>query len=172
MKIAVIGYSGSGKSTLAETLAKGYDIPLLHLDKVHWLPGWQERPREEGRAMVEAYLDKHPDWVIDGNYSHYCYERRLEEADRIILMQLPRLQCLFRVWKRVIKYKNKSRSSITEGCPEKIDGEFIVWILWKGRRKKNREAFRRIAEQYRDKTIRLTSQREIDDYLVKMKVSS
>ena len=167
MKIAVIGYSGSGKSTVAETLAKRYDIPLLHLDKVHWLPGWQERKNEEGQAMVEAFLNDNSDWVIDGNYSRYHYERRLAEADQIILMQLPRLQCLFRAWKRAIKYKNKSRSSITEGCPEKLDGEFIAWILWKGRRKKNREAFRAIARQYQDKTIRLCSQRAIDRFMSK-----
>ena len=43
MKIAVIGYSGSGKSTLAKFLGEKYDIPVLHFDRIHWLPGWNER---------------------------------------------------------------------------------------------------------------------------------
>lgn len=47
MRIAVIGYSGSGKSTLAARLGAAYGVPVLHLDSVHWLPGWVERPREE-----------------------------------------------------------------------------------------------------------------------------
>ncbi len=58
MKIMVIGYSGSGKSTLAEYLGKKYEIPILHLDHIFWLPGWKSRSREEmqrieiGRAHV------------------------------------------------------------------------------------------------------------------------
>ena len=38
MKIAVIGYSGSGKSTLAKHLGEETGYPVLHLDKVNFLP--------------------------------------------------------------------------------------------------------------------------------------
>ena len=48
MKIMVIGYSGSGKSTLAEYLGKKYQIPILHLDHIFWLPGWE--PPQGGNA--------------------------------------------------------------------------------------------------------------------------
>ena len=47
MKIAIIGYSGCGKSTLARCLGKYYHIPVLFLDRVHWLPGkagWRVYP--------------------------------------------------------------------------------------------------------------------------------
>jgi len=47
MKIAVNGYSGSGKSTLARRLGELYQIPVLHLDTVHWLGG-------EGRGTGEV----------------------------------------------------------------------------------------------------------------------
>jgi adenylate kinase family enzyme len=43
MKIAIIGYSGSGKSTLTRKLAEHYKVEALHLDSVHFLPGWIER---------------------------------------------------------------------------------------------------------------------------------
>lgn len=52
MKIMVIGYSGSGKSTLSQYLGKKYGIPVLHLDRMFWLPGWKALPREEMREMV------------------------------------------------------------------------------------------------------------------------
>ena len=80
MKIAVIGYSGSGKSTLAAALGKEYGADVLHLDSVHFLPGWKERPDEEKRRVVEAFLDSHDSWVIDGTYTKLFYERRTEET--------------------------------------------------------------------------------------------
>lgn len=43
MRIAIIGYSGAGKSTLAKALGAQYDCPVLHLDALHFLPGWHER---------------------------------------------------------------------------------------------------------------------------------
>lgn len=78
MRIAIIGYSGSGKSTLAAQLGQSYGVPVLHLDSVHWLPGWVERAREEEKALVRAFLDRNESWVIDGNYSALYYEERLK----------------------------------------------------------------------------------------------
>lgn len=86
MKIAVNGYSGSGKSTLARRLGELYQIPVLHLDTVHWLPGWEEKAEEQERSEVRAFMDRNASWVIDGNYRKLEYERRLQEADRIIFM--------------------------------------------------------------------------------------
>ncbi|UNU72638.1 hypothetical protein LU293_05835 [Moraxella nasovis] len=51
MKIAIIGFSGSGKSTLAKYLAKVYGLSVLHLDAVHWLPNWQERPLHDKQCV-------------------------------------------------------------------------------------------------------------------------
>lgn len=58
MKIMIIGTSGSGKSTLAQTLGQRYGVPVLHLDAVHFLPGWVERTPEEETALVEQFLDR------------------------------------------------------------------------------------------------------------------
>jgi Adenylate kinase and related kinases len=54
MKIAIIGYSGSGKSTLAAKLGKFYHAEVLHLDSVHFLPGWVER----NAGLRKRYGDK------------------------------------------------------------------------------------------------------------------
>ena len=86
MKIAILGTSGSGKSTLAKCLGERYGLPVLHMDTVHFLPGWVERPFAEEEAIVRQFLDENAGgWVIDGNYSKTCYARRLEEADFKIL---------------------------------------------------------------------------------------
>ena len=83
MKIAILGTSGSGKSTLAKRLGETYGLPVLHMDTVHFLPGWVERPFEEEETIIRRFLDENAGgWVIDGNYTKTCYARRLEEADQ------------------------------------------------------------------------------------------
>ena len=77
MKIAILGLSGSGKSTLAKQLGSFYHAPVLHLDAVHFLPGWVERVPGEEEQLVTSFLDTHNSWVMDGNYTKTCYARRL-----------------------------------------------------------------------------------------------
>lgn len=115
-KIAIIGYSGSGKSTLAQQLGKQYSCEVLHLDRVFWLPGWRERDSSESNEIVSDFLDTHDSWIIDGNYKFICFDRRMNEADRIIFLDFPMHICLYRALKRYFSNRGKSRESITEGC--------------------------------------------------------
>lgn len=164
MKIAVLGYCGAGKSTLARTLGERYGVPVLHFDAVHHAPGWQVRDREEAHRMVREFME-HPGWIMDGNYTKFEYQRRLEEADQILLLLFPRLACFVRAWRRYIRFRGKSRPDMAEGCQEKMDLEFMWWILWKGRTREKRAAFRQVAEQYPEKTVVLKRQKDIDRYL-------
>ena len=172
MKIAVIGYSGRGKSTLAALLGERYGLPVLHLDTVHWLPGWQERAPEEKMRMVKDFMDGHSDWVIDGNYSKLLFDRRMEEADHIVLMDFNRFTCFARAYRRYRTYKGKSRASMTEGCPEKIDREFTLWLLFKGRTKARRAIFKRVLQKYSSKTRVLHNQKELSAYRKEMEHGS
>lgn len=164
VKIAVLGYSGSGKSTLAGKLGARYGADTLYMDQVFWLPGWEHRQREEMRGLVGEYLDTHGDWVIDGNYSRILFERRMEEADRIVILRFSAPACLSRVWKRYRQNRGRARVSMTEGCPEKLDTEFIWWILYKGRDKQFRDLLRQVEERYPEKTVVLRNQRQLDNY--------
>ena len=161
----VVGYSGSGKSTLARALSAHYGVPALHLDAVQFRAGWQERPREEQREILGAFLDANGGWVVDGNYTWNHFERRLEESDRIVLMLFPRLAALWRVVKRYHTYKGKVRPDMGEGCAEKLDWAFVRWVLWEGRGKKQRTRWRGVAAQYPEKCVVLRSQRQIDRWM-------
>lgn len=164
MKIAILGYSGSGKSTLAKAMGEKYGVAVLHLDRVHWLPGWQEREPAVEQAMAAQFLDSHDGWVIDGNYTSLSYQRRLEEADQIVLLLFPRLTCLCRAFRRYVKNKGRTRDSVAEGCPEKFDWEFARWILWDGRKQKARDRYDGIRRTYGEKTVVLKNQRELDAF--------
>ena len=162
MKIAIIGYSGSGKSTLARQLAEGYNIPVLHFDKVQFRPNWEIRPQASKEIMTKTFLDLHKDWVIDGNYSKLSFERRMEEADVILILLFNRFSCLYRVWRRYLKYKNATRSDMADGCTEKLDAEFVKWVLREGRKKSSRQRYQRVMAQYPNKTIVVKNQRQLN----------
>lgn len=164
MKIAVMGYSGAGKSTLARTLGAHYHIPVLHLDRVQFCPSWEERDRAEALALVREFMSQ-PHWVIDGNYAKFEQERRLKEADQIIFLNFSRFTCFFRALRRYFSFRGKNRPDMADGCNEKMDPEFMWWLLWAGRTRPRRERFQRLLNMHPEKTIILENQRALDQYL-------
>ncbi len=90
------------------------------MDTVHFLPGWVERPFEEEEAIIRRFLDENAGgWVIDGNYTKTCYARRLEEADKVIVLWFSPLVCLWRAVRRWQQNKGRVRESSAPGCEEK-----------------------------------------------------
>lgn len=169
MKIAIVGYSGSGKSTLADYCGKVLGIPVLHLDTVQFLPGWAERSDMEKTEIIQAFLLNHSDWVIDGNYSRFFYEQRMEEADQIIFLNFSRMACLIRAARRYFHYRNTVRPDMAPGCKEKLDWEFVRWILWEGRSKSARHRYDKLTADYSGKTIIIHNQRELNSLYQKIK---
>lgn len=165
MKIAIIGYSGSGKSTLAKQLSAYYKIPVLFLDKVKFLPNWVDCGLDESRLMVQDFM-KNDSWVIDGNYRDFLQRQRLEEATKIIFLDFPRYSCLYRAFKRYCKYKNKTREDMANGCVEKMDFEFVNWILREGRTKEIKSHYDEIKKEFADKIVILRNQKEIDLFVL------
>ncbi len=125
-KVLVIGSGGAGKSTLANQLGELLNIEVLHLDKLYWRPRWIETPKPEWRKTVEELLARDA-WIMDGNYSG-TLDIRFEACDTVIFLDMPRTLCLRRVLKRLMMYRNKHRPDMAEGCPEKFNLEFIVWV--------------------------------------------
>lgn len=169
MKIAIIGYSGAGKSTLAEKLSHYYSIPKLHMDTLQFQPGWQDSDREWMLTEMKNFLTKQESWVIDGNYSWCFYEERMKEADQIIFLNFSPLTCLFRAFKRYLKYRGKVRESMAAGCQEQFNWEFIRWILRDGRTNNAKERYQKLSDTYPEKMHILHSQAEIDYFLQSLK---
>lgn len=110
-------------------------------------------------------MDSNASWVIDGNYPKLYYERRMDEADVIVILLFNRFSCLIRAYKRYIKYKNTTRPDMAEGCKEKFDTEFAKWILWDGRTKQAKGRYKDVILQYGEKVIVIKNQKQLDSYI-------
>jgi adenylate kinase family enzyme len=126
-RVLVIGSPGAGKSTLSHALTARTGLPLFHMDKLHWLPGWIERDRDEARGIVEQVLAQDR-WIIDGNYGS-TLPLRIKRADTVVWLDYPTWLCLARVFKRWWQYRSRARPDMTEGCPENLNVEFLLYVL-------------------------------------------
>ena len=163
-RIAVIGSSGAGKSTFSRLLGEITGLPVVHLDRLYWHPGWVQTPREQ---WVEAQREtiEQDKWVIDGNYGS-TMDMRLEAADTVIFLDFPRTLCLVRALKRRVQYHGRTRPDLGEGCEEKMDLEFLKWIWDFPKRERGNILSRLDAASQRGKAIvHLRSPRQTDEYL-------
>lgn len=170
MKIAIIGFSGSGKSTLARELGQFFNIPVLHLDTVQFLPGWNERELVEKQAIVGQFLKENSDWVIDGNYSNILQEERFQAATQIIFMNFSRWRCFYRIVNRYRQNRNQTRVDMAKGCNEKLDFEFAWWVLHKGRNTAKQQHFAKMKQTYPDKWVEIKTSQELKMFLKKTKL--
>ena len=146
-KILVIGSCGAGKSTLAKELSKKLNLPLIVLDQLYWNKNWERTPRDVWRKKVEE-LVKGDSWVIDGNHQN-TFDLRFPVCDTVILLDINRFVCFWRIWKRRML---KNRVDQLDNCEEKIDFNFMKWVLWDypGRGRKEIVQF---IEKYNEKNI-------------------
>jgi adenylate kinase family enzyme len=165
-KILVIGPGGAGKSTLASQLGELLNIEVLHLDKFYWHPGWIEMPKSEWLKTVEELLSRES-WIMDGNYSG-TLDIRFQACDTVIFLDMPRTLCLWRVSKRAMMYRNKSRPDMADGCNEKLNLEFLLWI-WNYPRRTRPKVVRMLESNPEKRIIWLQSQTDVNGFLAHSK---
>lgn len=125
-RIAIIGSGGSGKSTLARKMGDKLNLEVWYLDRLLWKPNWQLTTREEQREIQNELIAKDR-WIIDGNYTR-TLDIRLNAGDTIVFLDISKVICVTRVLKRMIRFRNRTRPDMREGCNEKIDFSFIKWV--------------------------------------------
>jgi len=169
-RIAIVGSGGSGKSVLAIQLGSLLDIPVIHLDAVHWRPDWVAPPREEWHETV-CQLVQGESWIIDGNYGG-TMEIRLQAADTIVFLDMPRTLCIWRVIKRRFQYLGRTRPDMAPGCPEKLDWQFLKWI-WTYPSSRRPGILQLLDEYSHNRPIyRLRSSKEVQEFLQSVKAQA
>ncbi len=125
-RIVILGSGGAGKSTLANHIGHALAIPVTHIDQLFWQPHWQAVDRDTLTARQQAIVSQ-PQWIMDGNYTS-TLDVRLAHADTVIVLNMPRWLCLYRVLIRRIKYHNRTRPDMGADCPERLSWEFLGFI--------------------------------------------
>jgi adenylate kinase family enzyme len=126
-RVLVIGPCGSGKSTLARELAPLMRLPLVHMDQLGWQAGWVETEKDELHARLADVVTQDA-WLIEGNYGS-TLAPRLARADTVIYLDFPIRLCLWRLAKRIITHRGRSRPDMPEGCPERFDAAFFWYVM-------------------------------------------
>ncbi|MCG7493093.1 AAA family ATPase [Thalassobius sp. Cn5-15] len=125
-RVMIVGQPGSGKSTLARQIGQITGLPVVHIDKIHWMPGWQERDRQAKTDMCEE-VHARDQWVFEGGHSA-TWDERLARCDTFVWIDLPYPLRMWRVLTRSARYFGQSRPDLPADCPEQFSWEFYRWI--------------------------------------------
>ena len=161
-RIVIIGCGGAGKSTLARQMGEKLDLPVVHLDKLFWKPGWVQVSPEEFDALHRQALAEEK-WIMDGNFNR-TMEERVARCDAIIYLDFNRFSCLFGVFKRIFTTYGTVRPDMGEGCPERFDWEFLQWV-WNFNKNNRERNYRLLNETEGVETIVLKNRKAVKVFL-------
>ncbi|QKJ90774.1 AAA family ATPase [Agrobacterium pusense] len=126
-RIMIVGCSGGGKSTLSRKLVRRFGLEYISMDReIFWLPGWQLRTRAEQRERIADFVAGER-WLMDGS-NPSSFDLRLPRTDIVIWVRMPRWLCLWGAISRIVKGYGKARPEMAQGCPERLDREFLRYI--------------------------------------------
>ena len=136
-RVVVMGSPGSGKSTFARRLGAATGLPVFHMDRAFWRPGWREAPRDEFAAQVEAWAAQ-PSWIIEGNYTG-TLGPLLARADTLVYLDVPSWLATIRVVRRYLVGWRRTRPDMADDCREQLDPAFFrfTWTWNRLRRERN-----------------------------------
>lgn len=164
-RIMIIGCGGAGKSTLARQLGEKTGLPVVHLDKLFWKPGWVSLSREEFDQVHQDAISRER-WIIDGNFDR-TIPQRLSRCDTVLYLDFSRWACVMGVAKRVLTTYGTVREDMGEGCPERFDLEFLKWV-WDFNKNKRQKNYRLLEEAEGVEVIILKNRREVKRFLASL----
>ena len=107
MKIYIVGSVASGKSTLARKISHITGAPCYHLDEAVYTVdpsepwGNKKRPLEERDHLFQAMLAQRHYIMEDAGRD--CFRAGMEQADTVLLLEIPRIVREKRILLRWVK---------------------------------------------------------------------
>jgi len=125
-RVMIVGQTGSGKSTLARTMGTILNLPVVHIDLIHWTSGWVERSGPE-KDILCAQVHARKTWIFEGGRSP-TWPERLQRADVLIWIDLPLSLRAWRIFWRTLRNRKVSPPDLPEGCPDRFTWQYTKWI--------------------------------------------
>lgn len=125
-KICIIGGAGTGKTSLSNEIGKELNLPIYHIDGIHFKENWLERDESE-RDKIILDIMKKDSWIFDGTYRSTLLDR-LIACDLVIYLDYPTSTQVISSLKRYIKTRGKEKEDIP-GCKEKMDLDFFKYVI-------------------------------------------
>ncbi len=127
-KIVVFGNAWSGKSTFAMKLSEKLWIPAFYLDK-ELMRDHRTRVDAAKESEIIEHIIQQPMRITGWNYT-VTFEQRVVAADTIIYLDIPKIRCIWNVFRRLLKYKywHIDRPDVWVNKESHIDFRFYKWI--------------------------------------------
>lgn len=105
-------------------------LPVVHIDHIHWQPGWIERSSAEKDRLTRA-AHANEEWIFEGGHFR-TFDERLARADTFIWLDFSVWRRLWRVMVRTLRDLGKTRPDLPENCPERINLETLKFahFIW------------------------------------------
>jgi adenylate kinase family enzyme len=164
-RVMIVGQPGAGKSTLARRLGQLTGISVVHIDTIHWQPGWVERSAaEKTRLCLE--VEARDQWIFEGGHST-TWAHRIGRADLLVWIDRSTALRFWRVLVRAVRHRGRTRPDLPEDCPEQLGrlGE-LFRFMWTTR-KVSREKMQKLAATAPPgcRVVRLRSNRQTRRFL-------
>lgn len=160
-RISIVGGSGTGKSTLAKILSQKFNLPVVHLDSINYLPNWEpiNKTKRDNTIISKSLEEK---WIIDGTYNN-TLKKRFERADLIIWLDYSTFAQLKGIFKRFIQNPNKERPEIP-GCNERLNFNFFKYVLFY-RKNKRHYIVDNLVGIPKEKILIFTKQKDLNNWV-------
>lgn len=162
-RIAIIGNSGSGKSSLARSLSAFYSSPVIHLDRIFWMPGGfnEKRPQNEVSREVEQRR-KDNSWIVEGVFGELA-ELFLPRVQTLIYLDMDWVTCQAGL---------ESRGSESSRQSDPVEGEknfrkLLSWAeqYWTRTDLRSHIGHLQLYSDFAGRKFKFTSRAEVDEFL-------
>lgn len=117
-RVMIVGQPGSAKSRLAREMGARTRLPVIHIDTIHWQPGWIERSLHEKTRLCRE-VEAGDQWIFEGGHS-LTWDNRIARADLLIWIDRSSLLRFWRVLVRTLIHRGSPRPDLPEDCPEQL----------------------------------------------------
>jgi adenylate kinase family enzyme len=162
-RVAILGGGGAGKSTLARRMGAALGLPVIHLDRIVFGPGWSRNPPQMVQERLATQLGEA--WIVEGTYAETS-ALTLPQADLVLWLDQPAWLRVYRCWRKTRDHRGKPRADRPDGCDEGFGLSYVRTTLALGRW--SAELERRLAEISATPVVRLRGDREVARLLAEL----